>query len=178
MGSNMQRQAVPLIHTDAPLVGTGMEKIVARDSGRVVLSKRSGTVEYVDANRIVVRAEEIKSEGKTKKERTHSEEMSLDIYSLTKFKRSNQNTCINQTPIVSNGQKVERGQVLADGPATQLGELALGQNILVAFMPWEGYNFEDAIIISERLIKMTDTLLYILRSLRLSQGILNSEKRK
>ena len=153
MGSNMQRQAVPLIHTDAPLVGTGMEKIVARDSGRVVLSKRSGTVEYVDANRIVVRAEETKSEGKTKKERTPSEEMSLDIYSLTKFKRSNQNTCINQTPIVSRGQKVERGQVLADGPATQLGELALGQNILVAFMPWEGYNFEDAIIISERLIK-------------------------
>ena len=153
MGSNMQRQAVPLIHTDAPLVGTGMEKIVARDSGRVVLAKRPGIVEYVDANRIVVRAEEAKPDEKSKKERPVSEGISLDIYNLTKFKRSNQNTCINQKPIVSAGQKVEKGEVLADGPATSLGELALGQNILVAFMPWEGYNFEDAIIISERLVK-------------------------
>ncbi|MBI5756793.1 MAG: DNA-directed RNA polymerase subunit beta [Nitrospirae bacterium] len=153
MGSNMQRQAVPLIHTDAPLVGTGMEKIIARDSGRVVLAKRAGVVEYVDANRIVVRADETKPGGKSKKEKTASEEMSLDIYNLVKFKRSNQNTCISQKPIVSAGQKLEKGQVLADGPATRMGELALGQNILVAFMPWEGYNFEDAIIISERIAK-------------------------
>ncbi|HZX48855.1 MAG TPA: DNA-directed RNA polymerase subunit beta, partial [Nitrospirota bacterium] len=153
MGSNMQRQAVPLIHTDAPLVGTGMEKIVARDSGRVVLSRRPGVVEYVDANRIVVRAEEAKASEKSKKDRHLSDGISLDTYNLTKFKRSNQNTCINQKPIVASGQKVEKGEVLADGPATSLGELALGQNILVAFMPWEGYNFEDAIIISERLVK-------------------------
>lgn len=153
MGSNMQRQAVPLIHTEAPLVGTGMEKMVARDSGRVVLAKRGGTVEYVDANRIVVRVEEIKSSGRHKKGKPPMEEMSLDIYNLVKCKRSNQNTCINQKPIISTGQIVEKGEVLADGPATDRGELALGQNVLVAFMPWEGYNFEDAIIISERLAR-------------------------
>ena len=153
MGSNMQRQAVPLIRTEAPLVGTGMEKIVARDSGRVVLTRRAGVVEYVDADRIVVRADEAKKTGKSKKERTPLDEMSLDIYNLVKFKRSNQNTCINQKPVVSIGQRVEKGDVLADGPATDRGELALGQNVLVAFMPWEGYNFEDAIIISERVVR-------------------------
>ncbi|MBI5406876.1 MAG: DNA-directed RNA polymerase subunit beta, partial [Nitrospirae bacterium] len=153
MGSNMQRQAVPLIRTEAPLVGTGMEKIVARDSGRVVLTRRPGVVEYVDADRIVVRADEAKKTGKSKKEKTPLDEMSLDIYNLVKFKRSNQNTCINQKPVVSIGQRVEKGDVLADGPATDRGELALGQNVLVAFMPWEGYNFEDAIIISERVVR-------------------------
>ncbi len=153
MGSNMQRQAVPLIHTEAPLVGTGMEKIVARDSGRVVLARRSGVVEHIDADRIVIRADEVKRTGKAKKEKIPLDEMSLDIYNLVKFKRSNQNTCINQKPIVTSGQRVEKGQVLADGPATDGGELALGQNVLVAFMPWEGYNFEDAIIISERLAR-------------------------
>jgi len=153
MGSNMQRQAVPLIRTEAPLVGTGMERIVARDSGRVVLARRPGIVEYVDANRIVVRAEEVKSEKSKKDKASPMDEMSLDIYNLVKYKRSNQNTCINQKPIVNPGQRVEKGQVLADGPATDRGELALGQNVLVAFMPWEGYNFEDAIIISERLVR-------------------------
>lgn len=153
MGSNMQRQAVPLIHTEAPLVGTGMERIVAKDSGRVVLAKRPGIVEYVDANRIVVRVDEIKQTGRHKKGKPPMEEMSLDIYNLVKCKRSNQNTCINQKPIVSTNQKVEKGEVMADGPGTDRGELALGQNILVAFMPWEGYNFEDAIIISERLAR-------------------------
>lgn len=153
MGSNMQRQAVPLMRTEAPFVGTGMEKIVARDSGRVVLAKRSGVVEYVDASRMVVRADEVKKEGKAKKGKTPLAEMSLDIYNLVKFKRSNQNTCINQKPIVTTGQRVEAGQVLADGPGTERGELALGQNVLVAFMPWEGYNFEDAIIISEQIAR-------------------------
>ncbi|MBI5038505.1 MAG: DNA-directed RNA polymerase subunit beta, partial [Nitrospirae bacterium] len=153
MGSNMQRQAVPLIRTEAPLVGTGKEKIVARDSGRVVLTRRPGVVEYVDADRIVVRADEVKKTGKSKKEKTPLDEMSLDIYNLVKFKRSNQNTCINQKPVVSIGQRVEKGDVLADGPATDRGELALGQNVMVAFMPWEGYNFEDAIIISERVVR-------------------------
>ena len=153
MGSNMQRQAVPLIHTEAPLVGTGMEKIIARDSGRVVLARRSGMVEYADANRIVVRADEVKSGTKGKKDKPLIDEMSLDIYNLVKFKRSNQNTCINQKPIVVSGQSVEKGEVLADGPGIDRGELALGQNVLVAFMPWEGYNFEDAIIISEKLVK-------------------------
>ena len=153
MGSNMQRQAVPLIRTEAPLVGTGMERIVARDSGRVVLARRSGVVEYVDADRIVVRADEEKKTGKSKRDKSPLDEMSLDIYNLVKFKRSNQNTCINQKPNVIAGQKVEKGEVLADGPATDRGDLALGQNILVAFMPWEGYNFEDAIIISERIVR-------------------------
>lgn len=140
MGSNMQRQAVPLIQTEAPIVGTGMERIAARDSGVVILAKRAGIVERVDASRIVVRVEE---NGKS----------SLDIYNLIKFQKSNQNTCINQKPIVSVGEKVKKGQLLADGPATDIGELALGKNVLVAFMPWGGYNFEDAILISERLVK-------------------------
>jgi DNA-directed RNA polymerase subunit beta len=144
MGSNMQRQAVPLLRARAPYVGTGMEYITARDSGAVVVARRSGTVDYVDSTRIVVRVE---GEGDL------STEMGADIYKMTKFKRSNQNTCINQKPIVKVGQKVHKGQALADGPCTELGELALGRNVLVAFMPWRGYNFEDAILVSEKLVK-------------------------
>jgi DNA-directed RNA polymerase subunit beta len=146
MGSNMQRQAVPLLQARSPFVGTGMEYITARDSGAVVVARRSGTVDYVDSKRIVVRVEGSEPEGL-------SREMGADIYSMTKFKRSNQNTCINQRPIVRVGQRVTKGQVLADGPCTELGELALGRNVLVAFMPWRGYNFEDAILVSERLVK-------------------------
>ncbi len=145
MGSNMQRQAVPLLRARAPYVGTGMEYITARDSGACVVARRSGTVDYVDSQRIVVRVE-----GETE---SMSREMGADIYPMTKFKRSNQNTCINQKPIVRVGQKVHKGQILADGPCTELGELALGRNVLVSFMPWRGYNFEDAILISERMVK-------------------------
>jgi DNA-directed RNA polymerase beta subunit len=139
MGSNMQRQAVPLITPDAPVVGTGMEFVAARDSGAVILARRPGKVESVDATRIVVR--------------TSGTDGGVDIYTLVKFQRSNQATCINQTPIVNVGDTVRKGDVLADGQSTDLGELALGQNVLVAFMPWNGYNFEDAIILSERLVK-------------------------
>ncbi len=146
MGSNMQRQAVPLLRARSPYVGTGMEYITARDSGAVVVARRSGTVDYVDSQRIVVRVEG----GETAE---LSKDMGADIYNLTKFKRSNQNTCISQKPIVKVGQKVHKGQVLADGPCTELGELALGRNVLVAFMPWRGYNFEDAILVSERMVK-------------------------
>jgi DNA-directed RNA polymerase subunit beta len=144
MGSNMQRQAVPLLRARAPFVGTGMEHITARDSGAVIVARRSGTIDYVDSQRIVVRVESEMEDGK---------EMGADIYPMTKFKRSNQNTCITQKPIVRVGQKVHKGQVLADGPCTELGELALGRNVLVAFMPWRGYNFEDAILVSERMVK-------------------------
>ena len=146
MGSNMQRQAVPVLQARAPVVGTGMEYITARDSGAVVVARRTGTVDYVDSKRIVVRVEGSETEGL-------SREMGADIYGLTKFKRSNQNTCITQRPIVRVGQRVAKGQVLADGPCTELGELALGRNVLVAFMPWRGYNFEDAILVSERMVK-------------------------
>ena len=146
MGSNMQRQAVPLLRTDAPFVGTGMEEITARDSGAVVICRRSGVVDSVDSARIIVRVEGTE-------ESFFSREVGADIYSLTKFKRSNQNTCINQKPVVRKGARVLKGQVLADGPCTEQGELALGRNILVAFMPWRGYNFEDAILVSERLVK-------------------------
>jgi DNA-directed RNA polymerase subunit beta len=149
MGSNMQRQAVPLIETEAPLVGTGMEGVVARDSGYVTLAKRPGVVESVDATRIVVRADHPKKE----KESGDGKQAALDVYALIKFKRSNQNTCINQKTIVKVGQRVAKGEVLADGPAVDQGELALGRNILVAFMPWGGYNFEDAILVSEKLVK-------------------------
>jgi len=146
MGSNMQRQAVPLLRTDAPFVGTGMEEITARDSGAVVICRRSGVVDSVDSERIIVRVEGAE-------ESFFSREVGADIYSLTKFKRSNQNTCINQKPVVRKGARVLQGQVLADGPCTEQGELALGRNILVAFTPWRGYNFEDAILVSERLVK-------------------------
>jgi len=147
MGSNMQRQAVPLLRADAPYVGTGMEKVTARDSGAVVLCKRSGIVDSVDSERVIVRVEGNAHEGQL------SREVGADIYTLTKFKRSNQNTCINQKPIVQVGQRVVKGDVLADGPCTDFGELALGRNVLVAFMPWRGCNFEDAILISEKLVR-------------------------
>ncbi len=143
MGSNMQRQAVPLLRPDAPYVGTGMEAITAKDSGAVVICQRDGVVDSVDSRRIIVRV------GGDDEET----EFGADIYNLIKFKRSNQNTCINQRPLVSVGEKVMKGRVLADGPCTDKGELALGRNVLVAFMPWRGYNFEDAILVSERLVK-------------------------
>jgi DNA-directed RNA polymerase subunit beta len=143
MGSNMQRQAVPLLRTEAPLIGTGMEGIVARDSGVTLVAKRDGVVEDVDASRIVVRADE---DGQSETD------PGVDIYTLIKYKRSNQNTCINQRPIVHIGERVRKGEVIADGPATDMGELALGQNVLVAFMSWGGYNFEDSILVSEKLL--------------------------
>jgi len=147
MGSNMQRQAVPLLRGDAPYVGTGMEYVTARDSGAVILCKRAGIVDSVDSERIIVRVDGTAHEGQM------SREVGADIYQMTKFKRSNQNTCINQKPIAYQGQRVIKGQVLADGPCTDMGELALGRNVLVAFMPWRGYNFEDAILVSEKLVK-------------------------
>ena len=143
MGSNMQRQAVPLVKAEAPYVGTGMEAIVARDSGVVIMAKRSGIVDQVDAQRIVIRANK----------ETESTQSNVDIYSLLKYQRSNQNTCINQRPLVAVGDTVQAGDIIADGPSTDLGELALGRNVLVAFMPWNGYNFEDSILISERIVR-------------------------
>ncbi len=151
MGSNMQRQAVPLLRAEAPLVGTGMEAIVAHDSGAVVIADNDGTVISADATRIVVRTEK-KSEDRVKTKRSQLAS-SVDIYTLNKYQRSNQNTCINQRPRVYSGDKINRGDVLADGPSTDHGDLALGRNILVAFMSWGGYNFEDAIIVSEKLVK-------------------------
>ncbi len=147
MGSNMQRQAVPLLQPEAPLVGTGMEHVVARDSQAVVVARRGGVIESVSADRVVIRAD---ARGK-KADPVH--DRTLEIYNLTKYRRSNQNTCINQRPIVRKGQRVAAGEVIADGPGTDQGELALGRNVLVAFMPWGGYNFEDAILVSERLVK-------------------------
>ncbi|HYE34946.1 DNA-directed RNA polymerase subunit beta [Methylocaldum sp.] len=144
MGSNMQRQAVPTLRTEKPLVGTGVERIVARDSGVTVIAKRGGTVEFVDAGRIVVRVND---------DETEAGVPGVDIYNLTKYTRSNQNTCINQKPLVKLGNVVAKGDILADGPSTDMGELALGQNLLVAFMPWNGCNFEDSILISERVVQ-------------------------
>jgi DNA-directed RNA polymerase subunit beta len=144
MGSNMQRQAVPTLRSETPLVGTGMERAVAIDSGVTVVARRGGSVDSVDASRIVVRVND---------DETTAGEPGVDIYSLTKYTRSNQNTCINQRPLVNAGDAIKRGDVLADGPSTDLGELALGQNLLVAFMPWNGYNFEDSILISERVVE-------------------------
>jgi DNA-directed RNA polymerase subunit beta len=146
MGSNMQRQAVPLIKGEAPLVGTGMERVTARDSGAVIVCKRDGIVDQVDSERVIVRVESDQSG-------VLSREVGSDIYLLTKFKRSNQNTCVSQKPLVRAGDRVKQGQVLADGPCTDRGELALGRNVLVAFLPWRGYNFEDAILVSEKLVK-------------------------
>ena len=143
MGSNMQRQAVPLLQSEAPLVGTGMEATVARDSGVAISARRSGVVDQVDATRIVIRVTE----------KTTSGEQGVDIYNLLKFQRSNQNTCITQRALVKVGDTVERGDIVADGPSTNLGDLALGRNVLVAFMPWQGYNFEDSILISERIVR-------------------------
>ncbi len=142
MGSNMQRQAVPLIKAEAPLVGTGMEEVVARDSGAAIAARRSGVVDQVDATRIVIRATE----------ETDPSKPGVDIYRLRKFQRSNQNTCINQRPLVNVGDRVRDGEIIADGPSTDLGDLALGKNVLVAFMPWMGYNFEDSILLSERVV--------------------------
>ena len=143
MGSNMQRQAVPLVRSDAPLVGTGMEAIVARDSGAAIAARRAGVVDQIDATRIVVRATD----------ETDATKPAVDIYRLMKFQRSNQSTCINQKPLVRVGDRVEKGDIIADGPSTDLGDLALGRNVLVAFMPWNGYNFEDSILLSERIVK-------------------------
>src|SRR5262249_3569097 len=143
MGSNMQRQAVPLVRAEAPFVGTGMEGVVARDSGAAIGARRTGIVDQVDATRIVVRATEENDPSKS----------GVDIYRLQKFQRSNQNTCINQRPLVKVGDYVKKGDIIADGPSTELGELALGRNVLVAFMPWNGYNFEDSILLSERIVK-------------------------
>ena len=143
MGSNMQRQAVPLVQSDAPFVGTGMEAVVARDSGAAIAARRAGVVDQVDATRIVVRATE----------ETDPTKPGVDIYRLQKFQRSNQNTCITQKPLVRVGDGVAKGDIIADGPSTDLGELALGRNVLVAFMPWNGYNFEDSILLSERIVK-------------------------
>ncbi|KIT15265.1 DNA-directed RNA polymerase subunit beta [Jannaschia aquimarina] len=143
MGSNMQRQAVPLLQADAPFVGTGMEAVVARDSGASIMAARGGVIDQVDAQRIVVRATEDLELG----------DAGVDIYRLRKFQRSNQNTCINQRPLVKVGDTVAKGQVLADGPSTDMGELALGKNVVVAFMPWNGYNYEDSILISERVAR-------------------------
>ncbi|MDR6834808.1 MULTISPECIES: DNA-directed RNA polymerase subunit beta [unclassified Sphingopyxis] len=143
MGSNMQRQAVPLIRAEAPVVGTGMEETVARDSGAAIAARRGGVIDQVDATRIVIRATDMVEPGKS----------GVDIYRLQKFQRSNQNTCINQRPLVKVGEVVKTGDIIADGPSTELGELALGKNVLVAFMPWNGYNYEDSILISERIVK-------------------------
>ncbi|MEW6140095.1 MAG: DNA-directed RNA polymerase subunit beta [Thermodesulfobacteriota bacterium] len=144
MGSNMQRQAVPLLTTQAPLVGTGMESVVATDSGVTVVAKRDGVVDSVDATRIVIKALDLGEKDL---------DPGVDIYNLIKYQRSNQNTCINQKPVVKKGDRVSRGQVIADGPATSKGELALGRNVLVAFMPWGGYNYEDSILVSEKIVK-------------------------
>ncbi len=143
MGSNMQRQAVPLVKADAPLVGTGMEPIVARDSGAAIAARRTGVVDQIDATRIVIRATEEQDPAKP----------GVDIYRLMKFQRSNQSTCINQKPLVRVGDLVQKGDIIADGPSTDLGDLALGRNVLVAFMPWNGYNFEDSILLNERIVK-------------------------
>ena len=143
MGSNMQRQAVPLLKAEAPFVGTGMESIVARDSGASIMAKRAGIIDQIDAMRIVIRVTDKLEAG----------DPGVDIYRLRKFQRSNQNTCINQKPLVKVGDTVERGEVIADGPCTDMGELALGKNVLVAFMPWNGYNYEDSILISERIVR-------------------------
>ena len=143
MGSNMQRQAVPLLQAEAPLVGTGIEGVVARDSGAAIMARRAGVIDQVDAQRIVVRATEDLEPG----------DPGVDIYRLRKFQRSNQNTCINQRPLVKVGDTVGKGEVIADGPSTDMGELALGKNVVVAFMPWNGYNYEDSILISERIAR-------------------------
>ena len=143
MGSNMQRQAVPLLRAEAPFVGTGMEAVVARDSGAAIAAKRTGIVDQVDATRIVIRATE----------ETDASKSGVDIYNLMKFQRSNQSTCINQRPLVVVGDHVQAGDMIADGPSTELGDLALGRNVLVAFMPWNGYNYEDSILLSERIVK-------------------------
>ena len=154
MGSNMMRQAVPLLKPEAPLVGTGIESDVALDSGVTIVAKRHGVVDKIDGKRIVVKATDVKDLSQS----------AVDIYNLSKFKRSNQNTCINQKPLVKVGDQIKRGDIIADGPATKLGELALGKNVTVAFMPWQGYNFEDSILISERCVTDDVLLQFILKN--------------
>ena len=144
MGSNMQRQAVPLLKAEAPFVGTGMEAAVAQDSRAAIVSRRSGRVQQMDATRIVIHAVS---------EETGAADTGVDIYTLAKFQRSNQSTCITQRPLVQVGDFVKKGDIIADGPSTEMGELALGRNVLVAFMPWNGYNYEDSILISERIVR-------------------------
>jgi DNA-directed RNA polymerase subunit beta len=148
MGSNMQRQAVPLLSTEVPFVGTGLERKVAEDSGTLVAAKRAGVIEFVSGETVSVRYDRDEDDAIDYSQSAH-----LDVYRLTKFRRSNQDTCLNQRPIVEEGERVKAGQIIADGPATKHGELALGRNVLVAFMPWGGYNFEDAILVGEKLIK-------------------------
>jgi DNA-directed RNA polymerase subunit beta len=162
MGANMQRQAVPLLRTEAPLVGTGEEYKAARDSGVVLIARNPGVVERVTASEIVVRTDDGEN----------------DRYKLIKFARSNQGTCINQKPIVKKGERVEKGQVIADGPSTDQGELALGKNVLVAFMTWEGYNYEDAILISQKLVKEDILPRFILRNTNAIPAIRNWVRRK
>lgn len=173
MGSNMQRQAVPLLKAEKPLVGTGMEKIVALDSGATVMARRSGIVEKVDALRIIIKAN---------KDEIKEHEVGVDIYNLIKYSRSNQNTCINQKPLVKKGDIINKDDIIADGPATELGELALGQNLFVAFMPWHGFNFEDSIIISENVVKENkltsihiEELICIARDLKLGPEEITSD---
>ena len=144
MGSNMMRQAVPTLQAEKPLVGTGVERLVARDSGSCVTAMRGGTIENIDASRVVVRVNE---------QEIQAGDSGVDIYNLIKYTRSNQNTCINQRPIVSIGDKISKNDILADGPSIDLGELSLGQNVRIAFMPWHGYNFEDSILISDKLVR-------------------------
>lgn len=169
MGSNMQRQAVPLIRSEAPLVGTGMESVVARDSGVTIVADYDGTVVDVDAKRIVVRNDDDDIKGFDK---------AVSIYNCTKFVRSNQNTCFNHRPIVAKGSRVKKGQVIADGPSTEMGELALGKNVTVAFMPWDGYNYEDSILVSERLVKRGCILPCTLRNSRSWPGTPNWGKKR
>lgn len=173
MGSNMQRQAVPLLRAEKPLVGTGMEKIVALDSGATVMARRSGIVEKVDASRIIIKAN---------KNEIQTNEIGVDIYNLIKYSRSNQNTCINQKPLVKKGDKIDKDDIIADGPATDLGELALGQNLFVAFMSWNGFNFEDSIIISENVVKENkltsihiEELICVARDLKLGPEEITSD---
>ena len=163
MGSNMQRQAVPLIKAESPLVGTGIEATVARDSGVNIVARRNGVVDQVDSTRIVIRA-------LTDDEKDISP---VDIYTLMKFQRSNQNTCINQRPLVEVGDLVREGDIIADGPSTEDGELGLGRNVLVAFMLWNGYNFEVSILVSEKLLKMMFFHLFTLKNLKSWQEILS-----
>ena len=173
MGANMQRQSVPLLVAEAPFVGTGMEGVTARDSGAVILAKRNGIIDSVDSERIIVRVE-----GEHHPTQL-SREVGSDIYQLTKFKRSNQNTCINQKPIVRKGDRVLKGQVIADGPCTEQGELGLGRNVLVAFMPWRGYNFEDAILISVKSWSArTTTPQSTLRNSKLKRATRSSGRKK
>ena len=156
MGSNMQRQAVPLLRAEAPFVGTGMEPVVARDSGAAIAARRGGVVDQVDATRIVIRATEDLDPSKS----------GVDIYRLQKFQRSNQNTCVNQRPLVTVGDVLNKGDIIADGPSTDLGDLALGRNALVAFMPWNGYNYEDSILLSERIVARRRVHLHPHRRIR------------